>query len=224
MEGDCEMFVRPVVLILGAGANKEFGMPLGLELMASITKAINPKDEPDYHLREYVRRRAKNDNQEYINAGIALTKVMPLFVSIDEALHYYSEQEHVVTLGKIAIAHQILRAERNCKLFRKTDPHRANLSGVDDTWIAHFLSMAAGAQTMAQMDRVFSPVTIIDFNYDRCMEFYLYWALQERLNLPPEHAREIVNKLAIFRPHGSIGSLAGDGDGVLFGLLAVASG
>jgi hypothetical protein len=50
-------------------------------------------------------------------------------------------------------------------------------------------------------------VTVIDFNYDRVLAQYLYWALQHNLGIPNGLAAECVKSLKILHPYGSLGKL-----------------
>jgi hypothetical protein len=60
-------------------------------------------------------------------------------------------------------------------------------------------------------------LTFINFNYDRCLEHYLFWSLV-RLGVREIDASQIINDLAIIRPYGTIGSiLPNDRSRVSFG-------
>ena len=49
-------------------------------------------------------------------------------------------------------------------------------------------------------------MTFLNFNYDRCIEHYLFWSLQ-RIGLTEDRATNIVRALKIIRPYGSLGSI-----------------
>jgi hypothetical protein len=51
-------------------------------------------------------------------------------------------------------------------------------------------------------------VSFVNFNYDRVIEQYLFWALQQRGSASAEDAKKIVDNLNIIRPYGSIGRFA----------------
>jgi hypothetical protein len=52
-----------------------------------------------------------------------------------------------------------------------------------------------------------STVTLIVFNYDRCIEQYLYLAFQTYYGMVAERAAGLVKKIHIYHPYGSVGSL-----------------
>ncbi len=57
------------------------------------------------------------------------------------------------------------------------------------------------------LSKLFANVTVIDFNYDRVLPQYLYWALQHNLDTPKDEAAECVKNLKILHPYGSLGKL-----------------
>src|SRR5688500_6199515 len=80
----------------------------------------------------------------------------------DEALHYFSSDPAAVLVGKMAIAHEILAAERASSLAIK-NPRREDsslLSPFVSTWIAEFLSMALSFRQRDEYQSLFSNVTV----------------------------------------------------------------
>lgn len=53
-------------------------------------------------------------------------------------------------------------------------------------------------------------VTLIIFNYDRCIEHFLYHALQNYYKVSESEAAEIVNHINIYHPYGKVGFLPWD--------------
>jgi hypothetical protein len=151
-----------------------------------------------------------------VQAGSDLAKTITTFPSIDEALHWWRARTEIVELGKIAVAHYILDAERRCSMAPQDD--QINVANYWGTWLGSFMSMALSALERGEAPKAFEQVTIINFNYDRTIEHFLYWALQQRAGVGPEQAAECVARLKIIRPYGSIGKLAWqDREGVPFG-------
>jgi len=66
------------------------------------------------------------------------------------------------------------------------------------------------------VERIFAATTIINFNYDRSLEHYLFSAFQQRGPFTADQARTLVGSLKIIRPYGSLGNLWGD-DAIPFG-------
>ena len=120
------------------------------------------------------------------------------FISIDEALHYVGATPEAVEIGKIAIIQEILRAEGESKIRIDRQKGRPDIDIVDGCWIAGLLSMALAEIQRGQLQTAFEKVTFINFNYDRAIEHYLYWALQEpRASATADEARQIVEGLNI---------------------------
>ena len=77
--------------------------------------------------------------------------------------------------------------------------------------------MALSESRREQIETLFSEVTIINFNYDRVLQHYLYWALQG-LWFTTIEAQVAVAGLDIIPVYGSIGPLEWQAeDGVPFG-------
>lgn len=58
-----------------------------------------------------------------------------------------------------------------------------------------------------QVDKVFSNVAFIVFNYDRCIEHFLFHALQYLYAIKAQRAAELMRSLTIIHPYGTIGDL-----------------
>ena len=106
----------------------------------------------------------------------------------------------------MCIARAILAAERTSVI--KNDPH---LGAPDpkagrDGWIEQIFSMAITGYKLSKIDEAFDNITFVNFNYDRCIEHYIYFALQ-RIGLTTEAAARIVTRLQIIRPYGGLGSI-----------------
>ena len=122
------MFSIPTVFIIGAGAGKEVGMPVGSELSAEIAKKLDIKHKDggrelmsgDYEISVALRRITKAKGENYndwraagtmVAAGIRYTR------SIDAYLNSHKDNEKIKVCGKLAIAQTILAYERSCALY-----------------------------------------------------------------------------------------------------------
>jgi hypothetical protein len=65
--------------------------------------------------------------------------------------------------------------------------------------------------------RVFLNVTIINCNYDRLIEQYIYSELRTRLDVSPHDAAQTVARLKMIRPYGSVSPLPSFGGQISFG-------
>src|SRR5215831_1698350 len=207
------MFNKPTVFIIGAGASAECGLPTGSQLKEQIrSSAPMHAGEPSLYK---ILQGCVSDVAPYMKAGRELSETLATFPSIDEALHWWRANPETVFLGKLAIAYHILVAERS-------SPLRPTLSMDVDvlskTWFSSFLSIALSGLEREQAERAFEKVTIINFNYDRSIEHYLYAALLSRAAVSVDTARRCIAGLRVIRPYGSIGKLEWQGQfGVPFG-------
>jgi hypothetical protein len=117
-----------------------------------------------------------------------------------------SGSPQAIEVGKIAIVQEILEAERNSHL--KYDAQTGRAAESEGGWIGEMLSMAISGIRREELEKAFDNVTFVNFNYDRAIEQYLYWTLQQRTSATAEEASEIVGNLNMIRPYGSIGKFA----------------
>jgi hypothetical protein len=157
------------------------------------------------HIRRHVQNEQHRAN-EFTRAGNMLAAAIPAFISADEALHFVSGTPEAVEVGKIAIIHCILEAERKSAL--AFSPSNGRLTGEPSGWIGEMFSITMGGLRRDQLGTIFENVTFVNFNYDRTIEQYLHWALQERANATAEEATDIISRLDMVRPYGSVGRFA----------------
>jgi hypothetical protein len=208
------MFTEPTVFVVGAGASAEFGMPSGPALQKRIGSALDFRlSEGDRNLYSLLVERFKSDVNRYINAANELSRMIREFPfeSIDEALYWFSSSHpEVVTLGKATIVRAILSAERLSAISspeRYADPERY----AKGRWLNHFLQMAVELLKREQIKESFSKVTIINFNYDRVIEHFIYSELHTKLKVTEDEAKDAISALKIIRPYGKAGSLVWQG-------------
>jgi hypothetical protein len=108
------VFEKKTVFVVGAGASKEFEMPTGEELRDDIVALISRQawqsNSPEgSEFRAVLMNTVPEEFQILQSAGIELAAALPTFISIDEALHYFSSNENVVRIGKLTLAYLLLR-------------------------------------------------------------------------------------------------------------------
>ncbi len=208
------MFNVPAVFVVGAGASAEFSLPAGAELKEKIARGVHfrfqigSQIDGDFDLLDVLKRHFDNKNDKvnvFTQAGSDLSETISTFPSIDEALHWWRARPEIVELGKLAIAHYILEAERKSPLAAKVG--QINVRDASGTWLETFLSMAVSANDRDRVGDIFQNVTFINFNYDRIIEQYLYWGLQQLAGVNGEAAASAISNLKMIRPYGSIGPL-----------------
>lgn len=208
---EASVFSKKTVFVIGAGASGEFRMPVGSALMQDVARTVGQgsgQNKGEHAFRTKVARSLGSNNiDRLMNEADRLAKTIPQFNSMDEVLHFLSDSPAVVELGKLAIAHEILKAERASLLYAAMQGDREAIQACDNTWAERFLRMALSATRKKDISRLFENVIVIDFNYDRILPQHLFLSLQRSLSIPHEEAAECVKGLSIIHPYGMLGPL-----------------
>lgn len=212
------MFDKKTIFVIGAGAGVEINMPVGSQLSHTIADKtyIQHKDYSpelktgDYAVANALRRITKARGLDYnawraeacaIRDGIFEAR------SIDAYLNTHKDNEAVKIAGKLAIVQSILEAEKNCDLYRDNRNWRNNAK-VSSSWFPElFYIMQDGVGKSDDLRKIFSNVAFITFNYDRCLEHYLYHTVMGLYRLNEHDAVEVMSALEIYRPYGQVGAL-----------------
>lgn len=140
---------------------------------------------------------SQSEIAEIKSAAKRINRGLPLALSIDNFLHTHQDDLQVVQLGKTAIAMSILDAERKCALFASVSPvtaqqmvyqRRERLMDIssermEKSWYPPFVQLLMSGYQRRSADTVFANLRFIVFNYDRCLEQYLWLALQAYFDL-----------------------------------------
>lgn len=215
-----------VVFVLGAGASKEFGLPLGTELRAKI------KGETDF-LREDIEQQGlvgyrtnpkvtfydqlastkQYDKDELYAAARSINNGIEFSHSIDEFIYKRADNKAVEYYGKALILKFILEGERTSHLFFKHINYSKEIfrrSDVQECWLMKLMRVLGEGITKESVNHIFDNVSFIVFNYDRCLEHFLAHALVSAYEIEENEAEEIVNKACILHPYGYLGPLKGN--------------
>ena len=213
------MFDKKTVFIIGAGAGVEINMPVGSQLGRTIADKtyIRHKDygaeltSGDYAVSNALKRITRARGLDYnawraeacaIREGIFETR------SIDAYLNTHKDNEAVKIAGKLAIVQSILEAEKECDLHRESRGDWRDGSKVASSWLPElFYIMQDGVGKTDDIRKIFSNLAFITFNYDRCLEHYLYYTIMGLYRLNEQDAADIMASLEIYRPYGQVGSL-----------------
>lgn len=204
------MFSKPTVFVVGAGAGVDYNMPLGKDLKENIASKLTANEDPlwQVHMTPMgLVRHQEADQYRALKSLIASN--MDRAESIDNFLHTHSENQKLVTIGKTAIAYCILEAERGSSFMprgRDTD-YFSYLAKPTESWLSRFCTMALTGILRSEARTAFEQVTIVTFNYDRCIEMYLVDHIKDYLDIPLETAREIVDSIDIIHVYGKVGKL-----------------
>lgn len=225
------MIEKRIALIVGAGASAECGLPVGSKLKDRIAELLDIRFEHGSRriggdpticdaLRQVVQQEQppSRDINPHLHACWRIRDAMPLAMSIDNFIDVHQGDNRVELCGKLAIVRSILEAEKGSHLY--FDPHGSDraprFEALKATWFNSFFQLITDNCRAPELEKRFAGLTLIVFNYDRCIEHFLYHALQSYYNITAEQAAALLTKLGIFHPYGSVGLLPWQGrDGVV---------
>jgi hypothetical protein len=206
------MFKRQTLFIVGAGASREVGFPIGTQLAQSIGQMLTRRNDDTERRMSFgdidflgdIQRRTRGN--DYNRAADRIAAGIRLAASIDDFLDIHSEDKWINTLGKAAIVRAILKAERSSKLHvsESNDYNTINFDSVENTWFVKLMRVLGPGVTRSNVDRFFENVCFIIFNYDRCVEHFFVHALRGVYGISQDEAAAIVERIAIVHPFGSV--------------------
>jgi hypothetical protein len=216
------MLKQQTVFVIGAGASKEFGLPVGSELAIKISEKLDVLFDDfgtkivsgDKDLFNNVTKTHGQELSQYQKAAWLIRDGIVLAHSIDDFLDVHQHDEQVVNYGKAAIAKCVLEAERESRLFfdphahqPKPGPRTIDFTNCADTWLIGLMRLLVRGTPHADRAKIFDRCTFVIFNYDRCVEYFFVHALQRFYNIDEQEAVEIANKANFYHPYGLVGQL-----------------
>lgn len=219
------MFREPTVFVIGAGASAEADLPVGEKLKQEI-KLLTPVgdssfldtmasgDQLVFDALMLASRPANSslDVQSFKNRLAAARRVataLSLAGSIDALLESHAQDADMRLFGKLAIARAILFAESKSRL-KRYGPIEGDAEDelrVDKTWYPKLAKFIFDGRRPSDGPAIFNNVSMICFNYDRCIETFFFNALRRYFSMDADTARNAMSGLNIIRPYGKVGSL-----------------
>lgn len=213
------MQATKTLFVVGAGASCEFGLPAGAALRDQIAAAVDfSKENGDSFLRSAISE--MEDSAAGFSAASIIANGIGLSPSIDRFLDIYKFHPSVTYVGKLAIARLILVSECNSTLFPRLGEGVFNRGGglrfdkaesgrlaPRDTWLGKLFSILQEDIRREGPQHLFDGISFISFNYDRCIEHFLYHAVQKLLSLSADDAARVASGVQILHPYGSVGPL-----------------
>jgi hypothetical protein len=198
---------QSLVLILGAGASKEVGLPTGEELKSEIARLFR-----EHHMenaRDIIAIASDISNESLDEARRHISDSLPQANSIDDFINAHADKPAIAACSKFAITRAILDAERKSTLyglkhneFTSFDPTKSS-----DTWFSNFFKILIENCRLDALPSRLRSVGIINFNYDRCAEHYLFNAIQNYYRTGRGDTADLMRNLDILHPYGLIGDL-----------------
>jgi hypothetical protein len=213
---------RKTVFIIGAGASSEVNLPTGEKLKAIISNLLDIRFEyghtqisGDYSITEALRLFTRYPNGQngdinpYLYEAWHIRNALPLELSIDNFIDKHRDNEKIAFCGKLAIVKSILEAEKSSVLYfeHTMQDSTINFNALEKTWFLSFFKLVTENCSINQLKARFQSISLIVFNYDRCIEHFLYYAIQKSYKVNEIDAADIVNSISIYHPYGTVGSL-----------------
>jgi len=177
------MITEPTVLILGAGASEAYGFPLGQGLVRKVCEIMEDQSKKEaIESAGYAPEELSNFIETLSSYGAP---------SVDSFLERCPK---FIPIGKAAIATALIPLEDPIRLLAHNIPnpnwYQLLINALDEP-IGSFLE---------------NKVSIITFNYDRSLDYYLFKALSKRYD-SEEHAMGLFKQFNLVHVHGELGSL-----------------
>jgi hypothetical protein len=210
------MLREPTVFVIGAGAAKDFGFPIGSELIQAIRRSLSHtrrensirQEATDRYLMDALGRSCKNQAALIATVRTVMEAVAD-FRSIDDFLHSYGHDDLVKQVGKCSIARTISSYEYSSPVrkFWETNDAGAWRSIYADKWVFSLIQLLITGIKSARPEDIFKNIAVISFNYDRCLEAVLFHAIQAALRIQTADAADLMKTLEVHRPYGGLGNL-----------------
>lgn len=217
------MDIYRTVVVVGAGASAELGLPLGHDLKGQIANLFasgsRSHDELTYEAAQYADEEESGPfprERKHWEAGLRVAQGMSQALSIDNYINDHRDNARVATISKIAIVRCITRAERRCPLYQEPSggisgrPRTANyfdFQKTEDTWLNSFFRILTQSCTLEELNERLSGVTFVVFNYDRCIEVFAAMWVASYHQISHVEAAEVVSAMKIYHPYGKVGEL-----------------
>jgi len=191
------MFEAETVIILGAGASMDYNFPSGRTLLFDIAQSLNEgvahiqrggnldPDQCPLVYRTIVEQKIPMQSIEFFAKDLSQT-MQP---SIDSFLEMYPEY---VEMGKIAIAARLIPIEVPDNI---TIRDRTTIK-----WYEYFFNLLGSPDDITKMR-----LSIVTFNYDRSLEYFLYNAFMKSYHLDSAQAIDLIKHIPIIHIYGELG-------------------
>jgi hypothetical protein len=199
---------KKTVLILGAGASMPYGFPSGDELKQKIISNLEHfprKGGPGTQL-ESIMREARLEDYHVTDFRDQLAGAPHM--TIDRFLENRPEFE---AIGKLAIAATLIPLEVD-SVVRMFEPWKGHSCAED--WYTYF------AQHLNLSSTYWGDglLTIITYNYDRSLEYFLFRILKSTCRKSEQECRDIFKGIPIIHIYGELGPYNPIGRGLPYGV------
>jgi len=173
------MIEIPTALVLGAGASTHLRYPIGTELINEVCERI-------------LRRKYHHSVKDHHD----VTEIEDFFIRLSRSGYYSVDafleaNDDLLEVGKLLMADALKIHEVPITIFPPGRP---------GWYQTLFDSLGPSIDDIPH-----NQLSVITFNYDRSLEFYLHQAITHRHRITEGEALELLSQLNIIHPHGSLG-------------------
>lgn len=142
-------------------------------------------------------------------AARLISEAMPHAISIDNFINAHRDSPFVECCAKLAIVWAILQAENRCCLNSTTGQSGRDIDfwSLEGSWLNQFMQLLTEECDRAALPGRLAAVSLVIFNYDRCVEQFICHWLSIYYGISTADAAELVMQIAIFHPYGQVGFL-----------------
>jgi len=195
------MIAKPTVLVLGAGASRQYGFPTGTELKRIVVDSIrpNPADSPW--------------SQAFTEAGMSYDDCVRFRSQLNQSGKasvdaFLEHRREFLDIGKTAMALALIPRENQDTLFP--------LPGTEDNtvgccWYQHLFGRLTEGIGVDVNEFVENQLSVVTFNYDRSLEQFLFTALTNSYDITADNCPLLLKSIPIIHVHGTLGFLPWQG-------------
>lgn len=220
-KSDQELPNTKSVFVIGAGASCEFGLPSGHALKSKIFSLFDFTENANFSggstdlksaLELSLGPCTTNDINRLLSQCKKIRKGILLSASIDNLIHLHRENKDIVNAGKIAIAYSILKAEaastlRQDNFFSQINWETRGLTSPSETWLGIIFQLISTQKTFSEFCRCLKSILFISFNYDRCVEVFIFKAARALYPIEEFDSQLLFASLRVIHPYGSLGPI-----------------
>jgi hypothetical protein len=210
------------VYVVGAGASAEVGLPVGHKLKLEIAGLLNIlfndsnkqyKGDSHIHLalkelNKCDKRLIGVDSQDLLPLCWQVSQSLPLAISIDNYIDNHRDSPAFEVIGKLAILKAISVAESNSRIYFSKANAGFSANQIANTWYVSFFQSITENCSFEQVAERLKLITLIVFNYDRCVEHFLTEALKIYYGKDDLDVESLLANLTIIHPYGMMAKLA----------------
>jgi hypothetical protein len=208
--------MEQTVFVVGAGASLEFDrvnkMPIGSKLAEQIESLLDAELRPTSNERPIssaiMRRGGMQDSHR-----AAMSRILHGIQSrdsIDQFIEDCKDVPELARIAKLCIAHLINEAERTTVLGVLQDQSDASsFRNLRDSWLGQICRRANPHINRQNFKDSLAGISFVTFNYDRCIEQFLYQWASSTLLAGEKRARSMASEIPVHHVYGTLGILPG---------------